>query len=102
MEGSTVPVLAVQGPLCRFAPWTAPGRFDGPEGNLSAIFDPEPKRAGGVTRRAEAERRSRDSGLDAPINALLPALARLFGVAGLADSPSGTESQSAGALDPPG
>ena len=55
---SNIPVLAGKGPLCRFAPWTAAGRLDGPEGNLTAILGQEPQRAGEVTRRAEAERRT--------------------------------------------
>ena len=62
-----------KGPPCRFAPcgccgpvqrlaytreWVIPGCLDGPEGNLTALLDLEPQRAGGVTRRAEAERRT--------------------------------------------
>ena len=38
----------------------------GPAGNLTAIFDPEPQRSGGITRRAVAKRRSRTSGLTRP------------------------------------
>ena len=72
-------VLAVKGPLRRFAPWTAPGRSEGmavyegkgrwvsgrkgPFGHTSVL-----SRSGGVgfTRRAVAERRSRESGLTCP------------------------------------
>ena len=46
-KDSTVPVLAVKGPPCRFAPWTAPGRFDGPKGSLPALFGSELQRSVG-------------------------------------------------------
>ena len=55
---SNIPVLAGKGPLSHFKPWTVPDRLDGPEGNLTALLDQEPQRAGEVTRRAEAERRT--------------------------------------------
>ena len=76
-------VLAVKGPLRRFAPWTAPGRSEGlgclrgkrglgfravsgPKGNFRPYQPPEPQRWGGVTRRAVAERRRRGAGLTCP------------------------------------
>ena len=55
---SNIPVLAGKGPLRHFELWTVPDRLDGPEGNLTALLDQEPQRAGGVTRRAAAERRT--------------------------------------------
>ena len=76
-------VLAVKGPLRRFAPWTAPGRsgetrcsrgkrgisgrVDGSKGSLSAIPAALSRsRGAAITRRAVAQRRSRASGLTRP------------------------------------